>query len=111
MKRSAVAATIVILLGAGLAVGQTATRWVERTKVDVRAGFRYARDAGYDAAGLRDFLSALLDRDGERDATRATFFSTHPGTRERRDEQSRLLASAPPGGRRNPDRCVAAVRF
>jgi predicted Zn-dependent protease len=76
-----------------------------------RAGFRYARDAGYDAAGLRDFLSALLDRDGERDATRATFFSTHPGTRERRDEQSRLLASAPPGGRRNPDRCVAAVRF
>jgi hypothetical protein len=38
MKRSAVAATIVILLGAGLAVGQTATRWVERTKVDVRAG-------------------------------------------------------------------------
>jgi predicted Zn-dependent protease len=76
-----------------------------------RAGYRYARDAGYDAAGLRDFLSALLDRDGERDATRATFFSTHPGTRERRDEQSRLLANEAPGGRRNPDRFAAAARF
>jgi uncharacterized protein YraI len=38
MRWISASAAIALSLGAGLALGQTATRWVERTKVDVRAG-------------------------------------------------------------------------
>ena len=74
-----------------------------------RLGQEYAARAGYDPGGLRDFLGALLERGG-REATTATFFSTHPGTRERRDELEQLLAKDAGGGRRNPERLEAALR-
>jgi predicted Zn-dependent protease len=69
----------------------------------------YAGRAGYDPAGLRDFLAALVARGGQDSAT-ATFFSTHPGTAERRDAQTKRLASQPAGGRRNLERFGQAVR-
>lgn len=72
-----------------------------------RAGLEYARRAGYDAAGLRDFLAALQARSG-RDAGLARFFSTHPGTDERLREQDEMLRGQPVG-RRNAERFVRAV--
>ena len=74
-----------------------------------RAGYQYARRTGYDPGGLRDFLGGLVDRGGEREATRATFFSTHPGTQERAADLQRLAAGQPGGGRRNPERFAQAV--
>jgi predicted Zn-dependent protease len=73
-----------------------------------QAGFQYARAAGYDPAGLRDFLAALVQR-GKTDTGLATFFSTHPGTEDRVKEQERLLAGASGRGQRNPDRFARAV--
>lgn len=72
-----------------------------------QAGFRYAARAGYDPAGLRDFLAFLLER-GEKDSALARFFSTHPATQDRLQEQERLLRDRP-GGRRNPERFARAV--
>jgi len=74
-----------------------------------RAGARYAARAGYDPAGLRDFLTGLIDRGGSESGLQ-TFFSTHPGARERRDEQDTLLQKEAGGGRRNPERFEAAMR-
>jgi predicted Zn-dependent protease len=73
-----------------------------------RAGFQYARAAGYDAAGLRDFLAALVQR-GAGDSAMATFFSTHPGTEDRVKEQEKLLAGVSGSGQRNPDRFAKAA--
>ena len=80
---------------------------VEEEAAD-RAGFQYARAAGYDAAGLRDFLAALVQR-GAGDTRTATFFSTHPGTEDRVKEQEKLLADAPGRGQRTPERFANAV--
>ncbi len=79
----------------------------EETEADA-AGFQYARSTGYDAAGLREFLAALLERGGK-DSGLKTFFSTHPATQERLQEQERLLKDTPAGGRRNPERWSRAV--
>jgi len=74
-----------------------------------QAGFRYAGAAGYDPAGLRDFLSALVAR-GEQEASASRFFSTHPGTPERVQEQQKLVAAQSSAGRRrNPERFTEAV--
>ena len=73
-----------------------------------RVGQQYAARAGYDPAGLRDFLAAMASREGK-DATASTFFSTHPGIPERLREQERLLAAQPSGGRRNRERFALAV--
>jgi predicted Zn-dependent protease len=66
-------------------------------------GFKYATRAGYDPAGLRNFLQAVQDS-GSQPSTSA-FFSTHPATAERLKEQETQLTTAPAGGRR------AAPRF
>ncbi len=66
-------------------------------------GFKYATRAGYDPAGLRNFLKAVQDS-GSQPSTSA-FFSTHPATAERLKEQETQLTTAPAGGRR------AAPRF
>jgi predicted Zn-dependent protease len=79
----------------------------EETEAD-QAGFQYALRAGYDPAGLRDFLAALVARGGT-DSSLKTFFSTHPATQERLQEQERLLKDAPTGGRRNLERWSQAV--
>ncbi|HSE91988.1 MAG TPA: M48 family metalloprotease [Methylomirabilota bacterium] len=69
-----------------------------------QAGFRYAAAAGYDPAGLGDFLAALV-AGGEKEATATRFFSTHPGTPERLQEQRKLIAArSSADGRRNPER-------
>jgi predicted Zn-dependent protease len=79
----------------------------EETEAD-RIGFGYAASAGYDPAGLRDFLSAMIDR-GARDSTIGKFLSTHPGTEERLKIQNDLLKSRAAGGRRNPERFASAT--
>ena len=71
-------------------------------------GFKYAARAGYDPAGLRDFLSAIAAR-GEGDASVGRFFSTHPGTAERLKGLEKMLQGQPAGGQRNPERFATAV--
>ncbi|MBI1736192.1 MAG: M48 family metalloprotease [Candidatus Rokubacteria bacterium] len=73
-----------------------------------QVGFDYAAGAGYDPAGLRDFLSALLARGGQ-DTALSRFFSTHPGLDERRGEQDRRLQERPGGGVRNAERFARSV--
>lgn len=70
-------------------------------------GFKYAARAGYDPAGLRDFLQAVQES-GKQPAKSGLFAkwaSTHPGTDDRLKEQETLLKAQPAGGRR------AAARF
>jgi predicted Zn-dependent protease len=71
-------------------------------------GFKYAAAAGYDPAGLRDFLKTLQDR-GAKEAAIANFMSTHPGTEERLKAQETLVAKATGPGRRNPARFQQAM--
>ena len=70
-----------------------------------RAGFEYARRAGYDPAGMRDFLAAMAPR-AEKEPK---FFSSHPGTTERLAEQEGLLRTQAAGGERNADRFARAM--
>jgi len=70
-------------------------------------GFKYATRAGYDPAGLRDFLKAVQDTSGQPAKTGlfTKWGSTHPGGPERLKEQENQLKTAQAGGRR------AAARF
>jgi predicted Zn-dependent protease len=70
-------------------------------------GFKYAAAAGYDPAGLRDFLKTLQAGSGRQAVQQ--FVSTHPGVDDRLKEQEKLLAQAKPGGRRNPVRFEQAM--
>jgi outer membrane protein OmpA-like peptidoglycan-associated protein len=81
----------------------------EESEAD-RLGFGYAAAAGYDAAGLRDFLSALMGRGG-RESVLSGFLSTHPGTEDRLKVQDELLKSRAGSstGKRNPERFTKAV--
>src|SRR5207245_9823146 len=82
----------------------------EEEQADV-VGFKYATRAGYDPAGLRDFLKAVQDS-GKQPAKAgflAKFTSTHPGAVERLKEQDTQLKTAPAGGRRNAARFQQAV--
>ena len=78
----------------------------EEEQADV-VGFKYATRAGYDPAGLRDFLKAV--QDSGKQPAKAGFFAkwaqTHPGTDDRLKEQENQLKTASAGGRR------AAARF
>jgi predicted Zn-dependent protease len=74
----------------------------EEEQADV-VGLKYATRAGYDAAGLRNFLKAVQDSGAQPSTSK--FFSTHPGTAERLKDQEIRLTTAPAGGRR------AAPRF
>ena len=71
-------------------------------------GFRYAVAAGYDPAGLRDFLKTLQDR-GAKETAVSNFMSTHPGTEERLKAQEALVAKATTPGRRNQARFQQAL--
>ena len=68
-----------------------------------KVGFEYAARAGYDPAGLREFLNALAVR-GARDAGVAKFNSTHPGTDDRLKEQTKLLDAKKGTGKREAAR-------
>jgi predicted Zn-dependent protease len=73
-----------------------------------KVGFQYAARAGYDPAGLREFLAALAAR-GTKDAGVAKFFSTHPGTEDRLQEQSKMRQAWSGGGKREAARFAAAM--
>jgi len=68
-------------------------------------GFKYALRAGYDPAGLKDFLAAMVAR-GTADKR---FFSTHPALPDRVTEQDKLLKEASRPGARNPERFQRAL--
>jgi beta-barrel assembly-enhancing protease len=72
-----------------------------------QVGFRYAARAGYDPAGLRDFLAVLKAKSS--DAGVAKFFSTHPGIDERLQEQAKLRQDYKEGGKREPQRFAQAM--
>ena len=73
-----------------------------------KVGFEYATRAGYDPAGLREFLNALATR-GARDAGVAKFNSTHPGTDDRLKEQTKLLDAKKGTGKREAARFARAM--
>jgi predicted Zn-dependent protease len=71
-----------------------------------RVGFQYAARAGYDPAGLREFLQVLKTKG---DASAQEFFSTHPGIDDRLQEQASLLQKWTGGGKREAQRFAAAL--
>jgi beta-barrel assembly-enhancing protease len=73
-----------------------------------KVGFQYAARAGYDPAGLREFLATLAARGGQ-DAGAQKFFSTHPGTEDRLQEQAKLRKDWTGGGRREAARFARAL--
>jgi predicted Zn-dependent protease len=79
----------------------------EETESD-KVGFQYAARAGYDPAGLREFLAALAAK-GTRDAGVAKFFSTHPGTEDRLQEQTKMRQAWSGSGRREAARFAQAM--
>lgn len=73
-----------------------------------KVGFEYASRAGYDPAGLREFLNALAAQ-GSRDANVAKFNSTHPGTDDRLKEQTKLRDAWKGTGKREATRFARAM--
>jgi predicted Zn-dependent protease len=71
-----------------------------------RVGFQYAARAGYDPAGLREFLDALKAKG---DAGAQKFFSTHPGIDDRLQEQAKLRQAFTGSGKREAARFAQAM--
>lgn len=92
------------LMVQGVLKGHSREEEMEADKV----GFKYALQAGYDPAGLKEFLAALLAQGGSA-ATTTTFFSTHPALPERLTEQDKLLKEASKPGVRNAERFQRAL--
>jgi predicted Zn-dependent protease len=99
---------VMSLVADGIAEGVLKGHSREEEMESDRVGFQYAARAGYDPAGLRDFLSALSAR-GTGDANVSKFFSTHPGTDDRLKEQTKLLQGFSGSGRREAERFAKAV--
>jgi predicted Zn-dependent protease len=82
----------------------------EESEADV-VGFKYASRAGYDAAGLRDFLQSVQDsgRQPAKTGLIDRWKATHPGTEDRLKDQEAQLKAAPTGGRRAAPRFQTAM--
>ncbi len=74
-----------------------------------KVGFQYAARAGYDPAGLREFLDALAAKGKTGDSGVAKFASTHPGIDDRLQEQTKMLQAQSGGGRREAERFTKAM--
>jgi predicted Zn-dependent protease len=72
-----------------------------------RVGFQYAARAGYDPAGLSEFLAALSAK--KSDAAVAKFFSTHPGIEDRLQEQTKMQQALTGSGKREAERFAKAM--
>src|SRR5206468_4029917 len=74
-----------------------------------RVGFQYAARAGYDPAGLRDFLSVLAAKKSDAGVTK--FTSTHPGIEDRLQEQTKMqqARSGSGAGKREAERFAKAM--
>jgi predicted Zn-dependent protease len=88
-----------------LNVGHSQPEEMEADKV----GFQYAARAGYDPAGLREFLATLKGK-GPTDAGALKFSSTHPGIPERLEEQTKLRQAWDKGGKREAARFAQALK-
>jgi predicted Zn-dependent protease len=88
-----------------LNVGHNQPEEMESDKV----GFQYAARAGYDPAGLGEFLAALKAK-APSDAGVVKFTSTHPGIPERLEEQSKLRQAWEKGGKREATRFAQAMK-
>jgi beta-barrel assembly-enhancing protease len=73
-----------------------------------KVGFQYAARAGYDPAGLREFLAALKTKGSSSEAVKV-FFSTHPGIDDRLQEQTKLRDEYKGGGKREAERFAQAM--
>ena len=95
----------VITLAADAMVEQVVLKGFSRAEESQADGLgvMYASRAGYDPAGLQDFLTAVAGR-GDRDPSAGRFFSTHPGTVERLKELEKTLQAQRAGGQRNRER-------
>jgi predicted Zn-dependent protease len=82
----------------------------EEGEADV-VGFKYAARAGYDPAGLRDFLKAVQDsgKQPSKSGALQRFVATHPGADDRLKAQENQLKTAPAGGRRAAPRFETAM--
>lgn len=100
----------VIALGADALAEQVIVKGFSRIEEDEAdtVGPRYAARAGYDPAGLSDFLTTMVAR-GEGDAAASAFFSTHPGIADRLQGQARHLQGQPKGGARHAERYARAM--
>lgn len=90
-------------IGEGILKGHSRSEEMESDKV----GFQYAARAGYDPAGLREFLAALKAKSGDAGVTK--FNSTHPGTDDRLVEQTKLRQAYTGGGKREAQRFAQAM--
>jgi predicted Zn-dependent protease len=72
-----------------------------------QVGFQYAARAGYDPAGLREFLATLKAKSADAGVTK--FNSTHPGTDDRLAEQAKLRQAYTGGGKREAERFAQAL--
>ena len=72
-----------------------------------QVGFKYAAQSGYDPAGLREFLAALKAKTGDPGVTK--FNSTHPGTDDRLQEQTKLRNEYKGSGKREAQRFLLAM--
>jgi len=75
------------------------------------AGVKYASRAGYDPAGMRDFLKAVQDSGSQpaKAGFLTKFTSTHPGADDRMKEQDAQLKTRAAGGRRAAERFEQAM--
>ena len=78
----------------------------EEGEADV-VGIKYAARAGYDPAGLRDFLKTTQEHGAEPQVKQ--FFPSHPGIADRLKEQETQLKAMPAGGRRVAGRFETAT--
>ena len=91
-------------IGEGILKGHSQGEEMESDRV----GFKFATRAGYDPAGLREFLAVLKGKSS--DAGVAKFFSTHPGIDDRLQEQSKLQSEYKGGtGKREERRFLVAM--
>jgi predicted Zn-dependent protease len=72
-----------------------------------KVGFQYAARAGYDPAGLREFLATLKAKTADAGVTK--FLSTHPGLDDRLQEQAKFRQAHAGGGKREAQRFAQAM--
>ena len=98
---------VMSLVGDGIAEGVLKGFSRSEEMASDKVGFQYAARAGYDPAGLGEFLSALAAK--KADAGVAKFMSTHPGIDDRLQEQTKMQQARTGSGKREAERFAKAM--